>query len=128
MTKHQASNQSSITGPALLAAIDAGRAPTVLDVRSGKEFVRGHVPGAMHIPFQSVAGRASEIPSGRDEPLVVYCGHGPRAWMAGAVLRARGFRHIVYLTGHMSGWRRAGLREDAGIKPTGRDRATPAGA
>jgi rhodanese-related sulfurtransferase len=102
----------NVTGPALLAAIEAGTAPTILDVRTGGEFARGHVPGAIHIPFQAVARRLAEIPSGPDDPIVVYCGHGPRAWMAARVLRARGFRRVSYLTGHWSGWRRAGLRDE----------------
>jgi rhodanese-related sulfurtransferase len=53
-----------------------------------------------------------EVPGSADDPLVVYCGYGPRAWMAGAVLRRRGFRHVMYLAGHMHGWRRAGLAEE----------------
>jgi rhodanese-related sulfurtransferase len=101
-----------VTGTALLAAIEVGTAPTILDVRTRWEFEAGHVPGAIHVPFQAVARRVAEIPSGHDDPLVVYCGHGPRAWMAGRLLRARGFRRVSYLTGHWSGWRRARLREE----------------
>src|SRR5262245_12135395 len=96
--------------PAALAAeIASGSRVTILDVRSRDEFVSGHVPGAIHIPFQSVGRNVSTIPSGPDERLVVYCGHGPRAWLAGSMLRRRGFRHVEYLAGHMTGWVRAGL-------------------
>jgi rhodanese-related sulfurtransferase len=109
-----ASRRASInlTGPELLAAIEAGTAPTILDVRSRGEFAQGHVPGAIHMPFQQVSRRAGEIPSSPDDPLVVYCGHGPRAWIAARFLRARGFRAVSYLTGHWSAWRRAGLRQE----------------
>ena len=31
--------------------IESGTAPVVLDVRSESEYVSGHVPGAIHIPF-----------------------------------------------------------------------------
>jgi rhodanese-related sulfurtransferase len=96
----------------LLARIDAGRAPTILDVRSKEEYVRGHVPGAQHIPFWAVRSRAVEIPVSPDNPIVLYCGHGPRAWMAGASLRRQGFRRIDYLKGHMHAWRKARLREE----------------
>ena len=97
---------------ALLAEIDAGMAPTILDVRSRTEFARGHVPGALHIPFWAVAARTAEISVARADPLVVYCGHGPRAWIAAAALRRRGFTRVIYLAGHMAGWRKAGLREE----------------
>ena len=79
-----------------------------------KSNVAGHVPGAMHIPFWAIGSRASEIRSAVDRPVVVYCGHGPRAWMAGALLGLRGFRHLVYVEGHWAGWQRQGLREETG--------------
>ena len=100
-----------MTGSDLLARISAGTAPAVLDVRSRAEFRRGHVPGALHIPFWKLS-RPAPIPIPPDEPVVVYCGYGPRAWMAGAALRRRGFRRVLYLEGHMAQWRRAGLREE----------------
>ena len=83
--------------------------PAILDVRSAAEFASGHVPGAWHLPFQSVWRRGLTLPISPDDPLVVYCGHGPRAWIAGAQLRRLGFRAVTYLEGHWAGWRRAGL-------------------
>jgi rhodanese-related sulfurtransferase len=105
---------SHITGTALLAQIEAGTAPTILDVRSRREFADGHVPGALHIPFWALPARTSEIPSSPADPVIVYCGHGPRAYIAGATLCVSGFRRVVYLKGHMLKWRQAGLRQDVG--------------
>ena len=99
-----------MTGSALLARIDAGTAPVIVDVRSQWEFNRGHVPGARHIPFWLMAARASEL--SRSQPVVLYCGDGPRAYFAGALLRLAGFRDIAYLQGHMRLWRRRGLPEE----------------
>jgi rhodanese-related sulfurtransferase len=93
--------------------MDARTAPVVLDVRTGREFRRGHVPGAVHIPFQLVAIRASGVGASRLTPIVVYCGHGPRAWIAGVVLRALGFRNVTFLTGHWAGWVRARLPRES---------------
>jgi rhodanese-related sulfurtransferase len=99
--------------PTVLSARIAARdALTILDVRSRWEFVRGHVPGAIHIPFWRMKGRAAEIPCTREDPVVVYCGHGPRAWYAAAVLRRVGFARVSYLEGHMSRWRREGRPEE----------------
>ena len=110
---------SHITGTTLLAQIEAGIAPTILDVRSQREFARGHVPGALHIPFWSVLTRMSEVATSPADPVVVYCGHGPRAYFAGAVLRASGFRRVMYLEGHMLKWRQAGLRQEVGKRRRG---------
>jgi rhodanese-related sulfurtransferase len=90
--------------------ISAGDPPNILDVRSRLEYTSGHVPGAYFIPFWLIQFLgpllARRLPVRRDEPLVVYCGHGPRAWMAAAALRLRGFRDIHFLDGHWAAWTR----------------------
>jgi rhodanese-related sulfurtransferase len=45
-------------------------------------------------------------------PLVVYCGHGPRAYMAGSALRRLGFTQITYLAGHMTRWIKEGRKTE----------------
>jgi rhodanese-related sulfurtransferase len=101
-----------ITAKALVMRIESGAAPPILDVRSRGEFARGHVPGARHVPFWRVSRQIDELSIPRDSELVVYCGHGPRAAIAGRALRRRGFTRITYLEGHFAGWRHAGLREE----------------
>jgi SulP family sulfate permease len=96
----------------LVARIRAGTAPAILDVRSTREFAAGRVPGAVHIPFWRVAARIAEVPAAPGEELVVYCGHGPRARIAGRALRRRGFTRVAYLDGHFSAWRREGRPEE----------------
>ena len=97
---------SSINAAELQAAIDAGTPPAILDVRSESEFAAGHVPGAVNIPFQKVGSRIEDVPARADDRLVVYCGHGPRAWIAARALRAHGFSDVIYLKGHWSAWKR----------------------
>lgn len=43
----------------------------ILDVRPIEEYEAGHVPGAICIPFDELAGRLRELP--RDRPIVAYC-------------------------------------------------------
>jgi hydroxyacylglutathione hydrolase len=102
---------TDVSADDLVKQIDAGRAPFILDVRSRAEFDAGHVTGAFNLPFWLAPFRASSLPVGRDDPMVVYCGHGPRAQLAGAALRARGFTKVACLAGHWSAWRAAGRRE-----------------
>jgi phage shock protein E len=101
-----------ITARALLDRIESGTAPVILDVRSRAEFESGHVPGARHVPFWRISRRIRELSVRADAELVVYCGHGPRAFLAARALRRRGFTRITYLDGHFSKWRAAGLREE----------------
>ena len=97
----------------LAARIESGAPPPILDVRSASEFAESHVPGAVHIPFYSVVGRSDELPSEEDEPLVVYCEHGPRAGLARAGLWMAGAGTVRFLGGHMTAWKADGLPVEA---------------
>lgn len=107
-----------ITQAALLAAIDRGRAPDILDVRTTNEYERGHIPGALRIPYHAVWLHYSEIAAAVDgRPIVVYCSHGVRAAFAMAQLWALGFRDVLYLQGQMRGWERNALPVQSGSQP-----------
>ena len=101
---------TTTTGAELLARIDRGDALRILDVRFEWEFAGGHVPGAVNIPFTQLPSRIGDVPGTDDDELVLYCGHGPRAYIAAATLQQGARRRIVYLTGHWAGWQAAGLR------------------
>ena len=95
----------------LLQRIDRGDAPAILDVRTPAEFAHGHVPGAVNVPFNAITQRLADLPGSPGTELVVYCGHGPRAYIAAMMLRRLG-RHVRYLRGHWAAWRRSGLRQE----------------
>jgi rhodanese-related sulfurtransferase len=101
-----------VTAESLLRRIDSGSPPVIFDVRSKAEFVRGHVPGAVHIPFWRVSGQIHRVNAPLDAEVVVYCGHGPRALVAARSLRRKGYTRIALLEGHFSQWRSAGFREE----------------
>ena len=96
---------SKISAKTLIEQINAKTAPLIIDVRSRREFDLGHVPGARHIPFWKMSAQAETLSAFRERPIVVYCGHGPRAYIAGAALRRRGFKQVAYLIGHMKKWK-----------------------
>jgi rhodanese-related sulfurtransferase len=105
---------ATISGRDLMTRIDRGDVLHILDVRSPGEFEAGHVPGAVNIPFTQVLSRMGEVPGNTDAELILYCGHGPRAYMAAAALRQAGRGRIVYLSGHWASWQNAGLRVESG--------------
>ncbi len=104
-----AGNQAYITQDELLSSIDEGRAPVIIDVRSVREYQAGHIPGAIQISFYSGSSRYSQIDAQKDEPIIVYCGHGPRAGMARFSIQRAGFERVLYLKGHMSAWQERDL-------------------
>ena len=93
----------------LAQRINSANPPTVVDVRSNREFNSGHIPGALHLPSWKILLRLGNIPTDRNSELVVTCEHGPRAQLAMGLLRTIGYKNVVLLDGHMSRWRQAGL-------------------
>ncbi len=94
----------------LAAKLKAADAPLVIDVRSQSEYLGGHIPGAVHVPFWNVARTPQVLVEAcRQRPVVVTCEHGPRAVLAADGLRRLGCRDIRLLQGHMARWRAEGL-------------------
>jgi rhodanese-related sulfurtransferase len=101
----------------VLRAIEEGTAPAIVDVRTGAEYAKGHVPGAVHVPFYAVGVREAEIGAAKSDPVVVYCAHGPRAGIAKFALWILGYKRVVYLDGHMSAWKKRHLPMNVGRRP-----------
>ena len=93
----------------LLKRIESKRAPVVIDARTGIEFKRGHVPGAINAPPRKILLKTAKLPKDKDAELVIYCMHGQRAWIAKKLLAARGYRNASFLEGYLEGWKKAGL-------------------
>ncbi len=77
----------------------------VLDVRSEAEYQSGHVPGAVHIPYDEVVDRIDEIRSREPDRVIVYCERGGRAAKAEHALTEAGVQNIEHLEGDMKAWR-----------------------
>ena len=103
---------ADVTAEEVLRQIGKADAPLILDVRSRAEYDAGHIPGAVNLPFWTIPFRASSLPARRGDPVVVYCGHGPRAQLALAALRLQGFTRVACLAGHWAEWRRSQRPEE----------------
>jgi len=73
---------------AVLAA-PAAEQPLLLDVRTPKEYLSGHVPGAVNIPVDELRSRLDEIP--RERNIATYCQVGQRGYLATRILMQAGF-------------------------------------
>ena len=102
--------RSTVSVAELAARLERQAPANIVDVRSPAEFAAGHIPGACNVAWTEIGGRTADLPGGPDDEIVVYCGHGPRAWIAAGVLRRKGYRRVTLLDGHWSAWHRAGLR------------------
>ena len=82
----------------------------VIDVREGTEVHEtGTIPNSINIPRGLIEMKLS--PSNDDQdlnadtPIVVYCGGGSRAALAGKTLLEIGFKNIQNLEGGFRGWK-----------------------
>ena len=90
-----------------LLDLEPGQA-VLLDVRSREGYAAGHLPGAVHIPFEELPVRLKELPKGKD--VIVYCWDVTciLSTKAAYVLAARGFR-AKELLGGIDAWQKAGF-------------------
>ncbi len=90
-----------------LAELMADNLVTVVDVRSEAAYARGHVPGAISVPFREMAQRVDELAG--HEMIVAYC-QGPYCVSSpNAVRLMLGAGHQARsLNGGWTGWARAG--------------------
>src|SRR5208282_5458156 len=89
--------------PAELADELAGPSPPILvDVRSAAEWALGHLPGARHLPLDTLSARLSELPT--SAAVVAYCQSGRRSAAAVGVLREHGRPNARSLAGGLTAW------------------------
>jgi rhodanese-related sulfurtransferase len=69
------------------------RGAIVIDVRSGTEFDRGHVPDAFNIPAERVGTSADRLKAA-GKPVIVCCQSGARSAKAVKELKARGLKEV----------------------------------
>jgi rhodanese-related sulfurtransferase len=79
-------------------------APFLLDVREPQEFAYCRIDGAVLIPLGELAGRAHELPAGRE--IVAICHHGTRSLQAAAFLKQTLALEVMNLQGGVAAWAR----------------------
>jgi hydroxyacylglutathione hydrolase len=88
------------------AAARSAEGALLVDVREQSEWDAGHVPGAVHIPYEQIRERTHELPL--DRPLVTYCASGVRSSLAASILQSGG-RDAANVRGGFTAWRNAKL-------------------
>jgi hydroxyacylglutathione hydrolase len=89
------------------ARLREGRAGRVVDVRRPAEWQAGHIPGAAHIPLNTLEDHAGEL--SKDQPVAVICAGGFRSSIGTSILEQQGFTKITNVVGGMAAWKTANL-------------------
>ena len=73
----------------------------IIDMRSEKAFLNGHIPTAKSFPAATIASRLNEIP--KDKYLIIYCTVGGMAKIASKTLKKAGYKRYINWGG-LSRW------------------------
>lgn len=106
----QAKARADALSPDAVASIVDGEDVTLVDVREGDEWRKGHLPGAVHVPRGYLEMQAEgKLPS-KDSALIVYCAGGNRSAFATETLKRMGYRNVRHMSGGFTAWKDAGLQ------------------
>ena len=82
----------------------------LLDVRTQAEWEQdGHLENATLIPHTELESRESELPSDKEELILLYCRSGNRSQDAAQTLLDMGYTNLMELETGINGWKDAGL-------------------
>ncbi|MBW2062377.1 MAG: rhodanese-like domain-containing protein [Deltaproteobacteria bacterium] len=87
----------------LKATIDRGEIFNLVDVRSVQEYIAGHLPGAISIPYGQLPYRYRQLMDPRTL-TVIYCQTGLNSILAAQMLAGLGFSDLYNLSGGFNGW------------------------
>ncbi|MBI4801376.1 MAG: hypothetical protein HY796_02520 [Elusimicrobia bacterium] len=96
----------------LNAALLQKSAPIVVDVRSGYDFEKKHILGAVNAPYNAID--KAGLP--KDSELVLYCGNEkcPLSHLAAKTLEGAGYKNVKVLAGGLDEWKKKGFKVEAG--------------
>lgn len=91
-----------ITPNELDARRAAGETLQIIDVRSGRDYAKSHVPGAINIPLAEIRGRIDELDP--QTPTIAYCNKGVSGNAGQNILLRHGFTTVFNLSGGNSNY------------------------
>lgn len=80
----------------------------LVDVREDHEWVKGHLPNAVHIGRGVLERDIESLYPDKSTTLVLYCGGGFRSALAADMLQVMGYHDVYSLDGGYRGWTEAG--------------------
>jgi len=81
----------------------------VLDVRTGMEYRRGHIQGAVNLNYYSFKFKSNLDKLDKDTTWLVHCHSGVRSGKTLTLMKNAGFNNIVHLSNGIVEWKKAGL-------------------
>jgi rhodanese-related sulfurtransferase len=104
-----------VSVPEVKEMLDRHADLVVVDARDSVSYARGHLPGAVNVPFGNWLEEGRLLPP-KDRDLIVYCNNRDcpiaRLWSEKAV--QYGYTRVRHMKAGFAGWREAGLPVETG--------------
>jgi phage shock protein E len=71
--------------------------PVIIDARTAQEFDKGHVEGAILIPYDQIGEKIGSFVKDKSQKVYIYCRSGRRSKIAKETLEKLGYKDIVDL-------------------------------
>ena len=81
----------------------------VLDINDAQTHRAGHIPGAMHVPFEELIKNPTQLDKHKSKPIIVSATHTKRSGEIADLLRNQGHAAVYVLTGGEIAWQRENL-------------------
>ena len=81
---------------------------TFLDVRTEKEYKKGHIPGAKNVPRGKLEYDIGKDISDKNVAVVVYCKTGGRSCLGTYTLVRMGYKNLKSMDGGWKAWTKSG--------------------
>lgn len=100
---------ATLTADGLAEVIKNQGTEFVMDVRKPGEFAAEHIKDVQALPLDFMNDFISELD--KDQTYYIHCAGGYRSMIAASILKARGFDHVVDITGGYKAIKESGLFE-----------------
>lgn len=84
------------------------RKTVILDVRTPEEVAEGHLAGAKNIDVQDELFQQNIEQLNKNKTYLLYCRSGKRTAVAGAKMKASGFKKVYMMDGGITSWKEKG--------------------
>ena len=81
----------------------------LLDIRSAKDFEKGHIINAVNMDMATLGDREKELDKYKDKTVVICCAQGQESIRVARNLKTKGFEKLYSLKGGISAWQNANL-------------------
>jgi rhodanese-related sulfurtransferase len=89
--------------------MDRGDKFILIDVREESEYVKDHLPGAVHLGKGIIERDIEQRVPDTKASLILYCGGGFRSALAADNLQKMGYSNILSMDGGIRDWRQKGF-------------------